>query len=53
MLSNVDGHLSKKIYLLCEHLSDNISGHFSDTISIQLITEPNDHSGSLPLCPSY
>jgi hypothetical protein len=35
MLSNVDGHLSKKINLLCGHLSDNISGHFSDTISIQ------------------
>jgi len=28
------GNLSEKINLLCGHLSDNISGHFSDTISI-------------------
>jgi hypothetical protein len=26
-----DGHLSEKINLLCGHLSDNISGHLSDT----------------------
>ena len=29
-----DGHLSENINLHCEHLSDNISGHLSDTISI-------------------
>ena len=29
-----DGHLSEKINLHCGHLSENISGHLSDTISI-------------------
>ena len=29
-----DGQLSEKINLHCGHLSDNISGHLSDTISI-------------------
>jgi hypothetical protein len=29
-----DGHLSEKINLHYGHLSDNISGHLSDTISI-------------------
>ena len=29
-----DGQLSEKIYLHCGHLSDNINGHLSDTISL-------------------
>ena len=29
-----NGHLSEQINLHCGHLSDNISGHLSDTISI-------------------
>jgi hypothetical protein len=30
-----DGYLSEKINLHCRHLSDSISGHLSDTISIE------------------
>jgi len=29
-----NGHLSEKNYLHCGHLSENINGHLSDTISI-------------------
>jgi len=30
-----DGDLSEKITLHCGHLSDDISGHLSDTIGIE------------------
>jgi hypothetical protein len=29
-----DGHLSENIYLFCGHLSENISEHLSDIVSI-------------------